>query len=105
MRRAGFHGLLGICLLAVLHGGPAHARGEDKLVRLLIKKGIISEQEYEVLKQEAEAAPAVPRPMPQGAGDALSAPSTVVHARLAGKACRSSLRPAGYSRWRAHRDV
>ena len=105
MRRAGFHGLLGICLLAVLHGGPAHARGEDKLVRLLIKKGIISEQEYEVLKQEAEAAPAVPRPMPQDAVDALRDEVRRELQRRDEETIGFTLKMEGEGRWRAHRDV
>ena len=47
-------------LIAVAVGSAAPAGSEDALIRLLIKKGILTEEEYQALKKEAEIATPAP---------------------------------------------
>ena len=105
MRRAWTAGLLAISLLIVLRASPAHAGGEDKLARLLIKKGIITAQEYAVLKREVEEAAADPQPTPQDVAEALRDEVRQELRRPDEAAIGVTLRVEGEGRWRAHRDA
>ena len=105
MRRAVTAGLLAICLLIVLRASPAHAGGEDRLAQLLIKKGIITAQEYAALKREAEEAVADPQPTPQDVADALRDEVRQELRRRDEAAIGFTLKVEGEGRWRARRDV
>ena len=105
MRRAVVAGLLGVCLMTVLDGSPAPAGSEDKLMRLLIKKGLISEQEYEAIKKEAEATPGEAQPGPQEVADALRDEVRRELQRRDEESIAFTLKVEGEGRWRAHRDV
>ncbi|MDO8478330.1 MAG: hypothetical protein Q7W02_19450 [Candidatus Rokubacteria bacterium] len=105
MRKALVAGVLGICFLTVLVGSPARAGSEDKLIRLLIKKGIITGQEYEAIKKEAEAPAGEPQPAPQEVADALRDEVRQELKRRDEESIAFTLKVEGEGRWRAHRDV
>jgi hypothetical protein len=91
--------------LALLHATPAHALSEETLARLLIRKGIITEQEYEALRREVEtAAVEAPTAAPAEAVDALRDEVRQELRRREEESIGVLLRVEGEGRWQAHRD-
>ena len=107
MRKALAVGVFGVVLLAVLITNPARAETtEEMLIRLLIKKGFLTEQEVQSLQKEAEAtAPAVSQPAPRELVDTLRDEVREELRRRDEESIAMSLALEGEGRWRARRDV
>jgi len=107
MRRALAVGFLGMLLLTFLVGTFAQAEStEDLLIRLLVKKGILTEEEIQALKKEAEATtPAISQPAPGDLVDTLRDEVREDLQRHDEESIALSLTVEGEGRWRARQDV
>jgi len=79
MRRAW---LLATLMVALIGVTPAHAGSDDALLKLLIKKGILTQEEVDALKREVEAETAAQKPATPAAG----APTVTTTATAPGQA-------------------
>lgn len=108
-RRGGFRLGAFALLLAVLVGanvGPVSAGVEDELIKLLIKKGVITEEEYRALRRQVEESRAVQAPPPAPESPpAVAASPTAAAAKEAKQIFKVSGTLDNEARWRDERSI
>lgn len=97
-------GVVLLLLVAIVSAVPATA-SEDKLLRLLVKKGLITEQEAVAIQKEVEAEAIEPQPTPREVGEALRDEVRQELRRRELEAIGLTLRLEGEARWREFKDV